>query len=238
MTNNNNDKTSVLIHLITNFKIFKRMKKILLAVMAVAAIGFTSCGNKTQQAEATDSTEVAINAEEEANAVIDNLKAFVAAGNAEQLAAGLEQVKEMVGEFVLNDPDAAMTYVTTVQNYLKENAEQVKAVVENNADAASAVAVFMETEPEVMVSAIVETVSNQAEATKDAAAGAAEATQNAAAEAVNKTVEDTKAAVNKKVEDTKAAVNQKAEETKAAAKQKANEAVDNAAKDVKKGLGL
>jgi hypothetical protein len=113
-----------------------------------------------------------------------------------------------------------------------------KAVVENNADAASAVAVFMETEPEVMVSAIVETVSNQAEATKDAAAGAAEATQNAAAEAVNKTVEDTKAAVNKKVEDTKAAVNQKAEETKAAAKQKANEAVDNAAKDVKKGLGL
>ena len=161
------------------------MKKILLAVMAVAAISFISCGNKTQQAEATDSTEVAINAEEEANAVIDNLKAFVAAGNAEQLAAGLEQVKEMVGEFVLNDPDAAMTYVTTVQNYLKENAEQVKAVVENNADAASAVAVFMETEPEVMVSAIVETVSNQAEATKDAAAGAAEATQNAAAEAAS-----------------------------------------------------
>ena len=203
------------------------MKKILLAVMAVAAIGFTSCGNKTQQAEATDSTEVAINAEEEANAVIDNLKAFVAAGDAEQLAAGLDQVKEMVGEFVLNDPDAAMTYVTTVQNYLKENAEQVKAVVEKNADAASAVAVFMETEPEVMVSAIVETVSNKAEATKDAAANAAEASKDAAAEAVNKTVEDVKAAAN-----------QKAEETKAAAKQKANEAVDNAAQNVKKGLGL
>ena len=203
------------------------MKKILLAVMAVAAIGFTSCGNKTQQAEATDSTEVAINAEEEANAVIDNLKAFVAAGDAEQLAAGLDQVKEMVGEFVLNDPDAAMTYVTTVQNYLKENAEQVKAVVEKNADAASAVAVFMETEPEVMVSAIVETVSNKAEATKDAAADAAEASKDAAAEAVNKTVEDVKAAAN-----------QKAEETKAAAKQKANEAVDNAAQNVKKGLGL
>jgi len=203
------------------------MKKILLAVMAVAAIGFTSCGNKTQQAEATDSTEVAINAEEEANAVIDNLKAFVAAGDAEQLAAGLNQVKEMVGEFVLNDPDAAMTYVTTVQNYLKENAEQVKAVVEKNADAASAVAVFMETEPEVMVSAIVETVSNKAEATKDAAADAAEASKDAAAEAVNKTVEDVKAAAN-----------QKAEETKAAAKQKANEAVDNAAQNVKKGLGL
>ena len=40
------------------------------------------------------------------------------------------------------------------------------------------------------------------------------------------------------VEDAKAAANQKAEETKAAAKQKANEAVDNAAQNVKKGLGL
>ena len=203
------------------------MKKILLAVMAVAAIGFTSCGNKTQQTEATDSTEVAINAEEEANAVIDNLKAFVAAGDADKLAAGLEQVKEMVGEFVLNDPDAAMTYITTVQNYLKDNADQVKAVVEKNTEAASAVAVFMETEPEAMVSAIVETVSNKAEDTKDAAAEAAEATKDAAVDAAKQTVEDAKAAVN-----------QKAEETKAAAKQKANDAVDNAAKDIKKGLGL
>ena len=36
------------------------MKKIILAVMAVAAISFTSCGNKTQQAEAAavDSTAI------------------------------------------------------------------------------------------------------------------------------------------------------------------------------------
>ena len=206
------------------------MKKILLAVMAVAAIGFTSCGNKTHQTEATDSTEVAINAEEEANAVIDNLKAFVAAGDADKLAAALDQVKEMVGEFVLNDPDAAMTYVTTVQTYLKDNADQVKAVVEKNADAASAVAVFMETEPEVMVSAIVESVSNKTEEAKDAAETAANAAETAKQAATD--------AAKQAVEDTKAAAKQKAEETKAAAKQKTNDAIDNAAKDVKKGLGL
>ncbi len=186
------------------------MKKILLAVMAVAAIGFTSCGNKTQQAEATDSTEVAINAEEEANAVIDNLKAFVAAGDAEKV-----------------DPDAAMTYVTTVQNYLKENAEQIKAVVEKNADAASAVAVFMETEPEVMVSAIVETVSNKAEATKDAAVDAAVEAKDAAVDAAKQTVDEANAAAKQKVE-----------ETKEAAKKQANDAIDDAAKNVKKGLGI
>lgn len=199
------------------------MKKILFAVMAIAAISFTSCGNKTQQAEATDSTEVAINAEEEANAVIDNLKAFVAAGDADKLTAALEEVKNMVGEFVLNDPDAAMTYVTTVQNYLKENAEQVKAVVEKNADAASAVAVFMETEPEVMVSAIVEKVSDKTEDAKETV----EEAKDEAVDAAKQTVEDAKAAAKQNVED-----------AKAAAKQKANDAVDNAAKDVKKGLGL
>ena len=203
------------------------MKKILLAVMAVAAIGFTSCGNKTQQAETTDSTEVAINGEEEANAVIDNLKAFVAAGDAEKLAAALENVKEMVSEFVLKDPDAAMQYVSTVQNYLKENAEQIKSVVGENNAAAAAVAAFTEADPEAMVSGLVDQLSDKATETKEAAADAATAAKDAAADAVNQ-----------KVEETKAAVNQKAEETKAAAKQKANDAVDNAAKDIKKGLGL
>ena len=214
------------------------MKKILLAVMAVAAIGFTSCGNKTQQAEATDSTEVAINAEEEANAVIDNLKAFVAAGDAEKVAAALDQVKEMVGEFVLNDPDAAMTYVTTVQNYLKENAEQIKAVVDKNADAASAVAVFMETEPEVMVSAIVATVSNKAEATKDAAEETAVNAKDAAVDAAVAAKDAAVDAAKQKVDEANAAAKQKVEDTKAAAKKQANDAVDDAAKNVKKGLGL
>ena len=36
------------------------MKKIIFAVMAIAAIGFTSCGNKTQQAEAVDSDSIAV----------------------------------------------------------------------------------------------------------------------------------------------------------------------------------
>ena len=214
------------------------MKKILLAVMAVAAIGFTSCGNKTQQAEATDSTEVAINGEEEANAVIDNLKASVAAGDAEKVSAALEQVKEMVGEFVVNNPDAAMTYVTTVQNYLKENAEEVKAVVEKNADAAAAVATFIETEPEAIVNNIVQTVNDKAEATKDAAEEAAVSAKDAAVNAAVAAKDAAVDAAKQKVDEANAAAKQKAEETKAAAKKQANDAIDDAAKNVKKGLGI
>ena len=214
------------------------MKRILLAVMAVAAIGFTSCGNKTQQAEATDSTEVAINGEEEANAVIDNLKASVAAGDAEKVSAALEQVKEMVGEFVVNNPDAAMTYVTTVQNYLKENAEEVKAVVEKNADAAAAVATFIETEPEAIVNNIVQTVNDKAEATKDAAEEAAVSAKDAAVNAAVAAKDAAVDAAKQKVDEANAAAKQKAEETKAAAKKQANDAIDDAAKNVKKGLGI
>jgi len=214
------------------------MKRILLAVMAVAAIGFTSCGNKTQQAEATDSTEVAINGEEEANAVIDNLKASVAAGDAEKVSAALEQVKEMVGEFVVNNPDVAMTYVTTVQNYLKENAEEVKAVVEKNADAAAAVATFIETEPEAIVNNIVQTVNDKAEATKDAAEEAAVSAKDAAVNAAVAAKDAAVDAAKQKVDEANAAAKQKAEETKAAAKKQANDAIDDAAKNVKKGLGI
>ncbi len=214
------------------------MKRILLAVMAVAAIGFTSCGNKTQQAEATDSTEVAINGEEEANVVIDNLKTFVAAGDAEKVSAALEQVKEMVGEFVVNNPDAAMTYVTTVQNYLKENAEEVKAVVEKNADAAAAVATFIETEPEAIVNNIVQTVNDKAEATKDAAEEAAVSAKDAAVDAAVAAKDAAVDAAKQKVDEANAAAKQKAEETKAAAKKQANDAIDDAAKNVKKGLGI
>ena len=203
------------------------MKKILLAVMAIAAIGFTSCGNKTQQAEATDSTEVAINPEEEANAVVDNLKAFVAAGDADQLAACLDKVKETVNKFAISDSVAAKAYAAAVQKYLIENAEQVKAIAQQNATTAAVITTLIETKPENIVNAFVENAANKAEATKDAAATAAEATKDAAVEAVNQQVEDAKAAAN-----------QKAEETKAAAKQKANEAVDNAAQNLKKGLGL
>ena len=61
------------------------MKKILFAVMAMVAIGFTSCGNKAQQGEATDGTEVAINVEDEANATISALTEQIEAKDATKL---------------------------------------------------------------------------------------------------------------------------------------------------------
>ena len=61
------------------------MKKILFVVMAMVAIGFTACNNKAQQGEATDSTEVAINVDDEANATIAALTEQIEAKDASKL---------------------------------------------------------------------------------------------------------------------------------------------------------
>ena len=203
------------------------MKKILLAVMAVAAIGFTSCGNKTQQAEATDSTEVAINADDEANASIAALTEQLDAKDANKFQEALATVKEKIAELIKTNPEAAKEYVAKVQNFLKENADKVKAVVGDNAAVAAAVSAITDIEPANVVNGLLEKVGDAATDAKDAAVDAA-----------NEKVDEAKQAAEDKANEVKDAAKQKANDAKDAAKQKASDAVDNAASSVKKGLGL
>lgn len=75
------------------------MKKVLFAVMAMIAIGFTSCGNKTQsQTEGTD-TEVTINAEEEAAATINALTEQIEAKDASKPPGG-DRIREGEGGII------------------------------------------------------------------------------------------------------------------------------------------
>ena len=193
------------------------MKKIVLAVMAVAAIGFTSCGNKTQQAEAVDSVAIVDSlAQGAAQETIDALSADIEAGDASKLQATLETIKVKIAEIIKSNPEVAKEYVVKVQNFLKENADKVKSIVGDNAAVASALSAVTNIEPENVVSGLLENIGEAATDAKDAAADA----------------------VNEKVDEAKQAAEDKANEVKEAAKAKANEAVDNAAKDIKKGLGL
>ena len=211
------------------------MKKIVLAVMAVAAIGFTSCGNKTQQAEAVDSVAIVDSlAGAEAQGVIDALSAQLEAGDASKLQEALEAAKAKIADLIKENPEVAKEYVAKVQNFLKENADKVKSVVGDNAAVAAAVSALTEVEPQSVVNGLLEQVGDA----KDAAVDAAEATKDAAAEAVNDKIEEGKAAVADKANEVKDAAQQKVEATKAAAKQKAGETVDNAAAAAKSKLGL
>lgn len=193
------------------------MKKILLAVMAVAAIGFTSCGNKTQQAEAVDSVAIVDSlATGAAQETIDALSADIEAQDAGKLQATLESIKANIAEIVKNNPEVAKEYVAKVQSFLKENADKLKAVIGDNAVAAAALSAVTEIEPESVVSGLLEQVGDAATEAKDAAVEA----------------------VNEKVDEAKQAAEEKTQEAKDAAKAKANEAIDDAAAAAKKKLGL
>ena len=197
------------------------MKKILLAVMAVAAIGFTSCGNKTQQADAetaaVDSVAIVDSiAQGAAQETIDALTADLEANDASKLQATLEGIKAKIAEIVKNNPEVAKEYVVKVQTFLKENADKVKALVGDNAAVAAALSAVTSIEPANVVNGLLEQVGDAATEAKDAAVDAA----------------------NQKVEEAKQAAEEKANEAKDAAKQKANEAIDNAAASAKSKLGL
>ena len=204
------------------------MKKILLAVMAFAAIGFTACGNKTQQAEAVDSVAIVDSlASAAAQADIDAISALLNGGDATKLQEALAAVKEKIATLIKENPEVAKEYVAKVQTFLKDNADKVKAVVGDNAAVQTAVSAITETEPADIVNGFRTSVGDAATEVKDAAVDAA-----------NQQVDAAKQAVEDKANEVKDAADKKVQETKDAAKQKANDAIDNAAKDVKKGLGL
>ena len=197
------------------------MKKILLAVMAIAAIGFTSCGNKTQQAgevaEAVDSVAIIDSiAQGAAQETIDALSADLEANDVSKLQATLESIKAKIAEIVKNNPEVAKEYVVKVQTFLKENADKVKALVGDNAAVAAALSAVTDIEPASVVNGLLEQVGDAATEAKDAAVDAA----------------------NQKVEEAKQAAADKANEAKEAATEKANEAIDHAAASAKSKLGL
>ena len=204
------------------------MKKIIFAVLAMVAIGFSACGNKTQQAEAIDSAAVLDSiASEVAQEDINAISALFETGDVAKLQEALATVKEKIASLIKENPELAKEYVIKVQDFLKENADKVKALAGDSEAAVAAVAAVTEVDPEAVVKGLLEQVGDAATEVKDAAVDAA-----------NQQVEDAKNAANQKVEETKAAAEKQIEDQKNAAKQKTGEAIDNAANKTKKALGL
>ncbi len=194
------------------------MKKILLTVMAFAAIGFTSCGNKqqapVQQAEPTEQAEHSFDVQ----GLIKELGDKLAAGDAAGLQAALEGVKAKVAELVAQNPELARQCVEKVQAFLSENAEKIKEVAGDNAALSAVVTSLTAAPAETLVDGLVGQL-------------------NAVGEAGQQAVDDAKAAGQQAVDDTKAAAQQKVDDAKAAAQQKAGEAVDEAAAKMKDAIG-
>ena len=205
------------------------MKKIVFAVMAIVAIGFTACGNKTQSAEVpVDSAAIVDSlASAAAQTDIDAISALLNGGDPTKLGEALAAVKEKIAKLIKENPEVAKEYVAKVQDFLSENTDKIQAVVGQNETVQVAVNALTEAEPDDIIKGFLSSVGEAATEAKDAAVDAA-----------NQQVDAAKQAVQDKANEAKDAADKKVQETKDAAKQKANEAIDNAAKDVKKGLGL
>ncbi len=196
------------------------MKKLFFVAMAAVAMTFGSCtDNKPApvvEPEA-DTTEIEVIS-------TDSIASVLEAADSTQLGSLLQTVQEQVENLKNVDPAKAKEYLATVQAFLKENADKIKAVVGTGT-----------------IASLVDQVTSLPEIeVPDVAAAAQEAVEGAAADVKEKAEEaadGAKEAVNDKVEEVKDAAANKVDEVKNEAADKAAAAVDNAADKIKGALG-
>ncbi len=211
------------------------MKKILTLIVAAAAISLASCGGKTASTANPDSlsTETVavedVPVAEQAQAIVAMLQEQLKNADAEQIKAIGKQVAEKVAEFLAKgDEEAAQTYTNVINNFISENAEQLKAI-----GASTTISEALST-VEGVPSSIVESATSAANGLLESAQEQAEAAQQAveaAPEAAKAAAEEAAAAAQQKVEEAAAEAQQKAQE-------KASKAIDDAASAAKSKLGL
>ena len=192
------------------------MKKLFFMAMLAIGVCFASCTNKpAAQDDPTGVTEV-----------IENLKTQLEAGDVAQFQGVLETVKEKVAQLLKESPETAKEYLVKVQEFLKENADKVKAVFGENETVNSAVNSLVAMPAE----SIIENLQSALGSVKDAGEQAVEDAQDA----VETKAAEMKDVVDEVIEDQK----QKAADKVNEAADKVNEKVNEAADKVLKGAGL
>lgn len=206
------------------------MKKFLFVAVAALTLGLASCSESAKNDEAT--------------AVIENLKAQMEAGDAEGMQSALSDAQAKIAELVAKDPEAAKTYVVKVQEFINENKEQILTVVGDNAVAQSLVSTLVDAPAETVINAITagQSVIDNAEnltdsidqAINDKINETKEGLENAAKDAANEQIEAAKKEATNKVNET----TQKANEEVNKAAEKANKELNDAASKALKSVGL
>ncbi len=222
------------------------MKKIFIAIAAVAAMTFASCGNQTAQGEGTDSVAIdttvveetgVAEAQTEAEAVVAGLAEQLNANNAEGLAQKVEAAKAYVQELVNSGKlEAAKVYAEKIQAFVDENKEKLDAITSGNSTISELISTVT-----ALPSSASEAVSGAAESAEGAANSAVDAAKSAVESgksAVNDAKDAAKAKANEVVNEAKTAAENKANEAVNDAKAKTNEAIDKAANEAKKKLGF
>lgn len=226
------------------------MKKLFFLALAAASLTLTGCGNspKTTEEAATDTTATTDStATAEAVAPADAVTGEAAEAIAQlteqldkkdagKMQTTLKAIEAKIAELAKTDPAAAKTYVEQLQNWLKENAEQVKAATGGNATVSTAVETLTNTSTEKIVQGLasaqgaLSTITDGAKTATETATKVTSAAKDAK-EAVDKAKSVTSEQVQKKVDE-------KVNETKEAGKAKVREETGKAVEKGLKSLGL
>ncbi len=229
--------------------------------MVVAAVTFSSCGNKTDnggnadsiQSEVVDSVaETAEAASEDVEAVISSLASDLEAGENEAVESIVAAAQSKIAKLIEDGKlDEAKSYAEKIQNFVKENKEKLTAT------GSTLISSFVSSAEKLDLNNLEASAKDWASTVKAVAGEAGEkavsdvkdAAQNIAGDAGQK-VEDAKAKIDEakaKVDDAKAKVDevkqkidnapQTAKQAVEDAKNKAKEDLQNkAAEGVNKGL--
>ena len=193
------------------------MKKFFLLAMAAVAMTFTACKNEPAAPAQPEEPQ----AEEVVLIETDSIAKVIEAADSTQLSSLLTTVQEQIESLKNTDPAKAKEYLATIQNFLKENADKIKAFV-GTGTVASLVDQVTKFELPDVVDAAKDIAEGAAEGAVDAAKDAAAEVKDAAVDKANEAVDAAKGAV---------------EDAKNAAADKAADAVDAAADKVKGALG-
>jgi hypothetical protein len=187
------------------------MKKIFLAIMAVAAITFSACSGTAKGGPETDS--IAAVATEKANEAISELSTAIESASAEDAKSVLTKAKDYITQLQKEGKiEEAKTYLVKVQKYIAENEETINEFAAGN-----------------------ETISNIVATIKAIPADALDVANNIAVD-TEAAVEEAKEAGSEAIEEAEEQVKEAVEDAEEKAKEAANEVVDKAAEDAKNAI--
>ena len=206
------------------------MRKLLFVAVAALTLGLASCSENAK----TENTD----------AVIEELKAQIEAGNSEGVQTALEGAQAKIAELAANDPEAAKTYVAQVQEFINENKEQILTVVGENVATQTLVNTLVDTPAETVINVLTagQSVANTAENLKDSVEQAinnkAEEMKQGAEDAVKEAVDAQVDAAKKQAADKVNEGTQKVNEKVNEAAEKTNKEMKDAANKALKSIGL
>lgn len=223
------------------------MKKLVLSIMAFAAISFTSCGNKTSEtptdadsltevvAGSADSSDISSEDDEELEAAMEELASALESGDEEDITSTVEEANNKVVELLAEGKqEEAKAYAEAIKKFVMEHKDKFTAT------GSSVIASIVSNVEKLDVANLEETAKSLASSlnvtSEDAAAIESKAKETIENLKNTDAAEKAEAAANELKDNAKKAVEDAKAKTKEEVSKKVDEKVENAKEKAKEKI--